>query len=56
MLAHEAIHLGGERREGVTECLALQAAGRFAVRLGIDEERAHACSARSSSSGSRSGA
>jgi hypothetical protein len=40
VLAHEAIHLGGERREGVTECLALQAAVSVAVRLGIDEERA----------------
>jgi hypothetical protein len=37
VLAHEAIHLGGERREGVTECLALQAAGPLAVRLGLDE-------------------
>ena len=26
VLAHEAVHLGGERREGVTECLALQEA------------------------------
>ena len=42
VLAHEAIHLGGERREGVTECLALQAAAPIAVRLGIDEGRAHA--------------
>jgi hypothetical protein len=40
VLAHEAIHLGGERREGVTECLALQAAVPLAVRLGVDEERA----------------
>ena len=40
VLAHEAIHLGGERREGVTECLALQAAGPLAVRLGLDEGRA----------------
>ena len=37
VLAHEAVHLGGERREGVTECLALQAAGPLAVRLGLDE-------------------
>jgi len=29
VLAHEAIHLGGERREGVTECLALQARNLF---------------------------
>jgi hypothetical protein len=40
VLAHEAVHLGGERREGVTECLALQAAGPLAVRLGLDEGRA----------------
>jgi hypothetical protein len=40
VLAHEAIHLGGERREGVTECLALQAAVPLAVRLGLDESRA----------------
>ncbi|HET9242818.1 MAG TPA: hypothetical protein VFN99_05200 [Gaiella sp.] len=40
VLAHEAIHLGGERREGVTECLALQAAVPLAVRLGIEEQRA----------------
>jgi len=37
VLAHEAVHLGGERREGVTECLALQEAGPLAVRLGLDE-------------------
>ena len=37
VLAHEAVHLGGERREGVTECLALQDAGPLAVRLGLDE-------------------
>ena len=36
VLAHEAVHLGGERREGVTECLALQEAGPLAVRLGLD--------------------
>jgi hypothetical protein len=40
VLAHEAIHLGGERREGVTECLALQAAVPLAVRLGMAESRA----------------
>lgn len=40
VLAHEAVHLGGERREGVTECLALQEAVPLAVRLGIDEARA----------------
>jgi len=37
VLAHEAIHLGGERREGVTECLALQEAGPLGIRLGLDE-------------------
>ena len=37
VLAHEAVHLGGESREGVTECLALQAAGPLAVRLGLDD-------------------
>ncbi len=40
VLAHEAIHLTGERREGVTECLALQAAVPLAARLGIDDDRA----------------
>ena len=40
VLAHEAVHLGGERREGVTECLALQAAGPLAVRLGLREGQA----------------
>ncbi len=42
MLAHEAVHLGGERREGVTECLALQEAVPLAVRLGLTEDRARA--------------
>lgn len=37
VLAHEAVHLGGERREGVTECLALQDAGPLGVRLGVPE-------------------
>lgn len=37
VLAHEAVHLSGERREGVTECLALQAAVPLAVRLGVEE-------------------
>ncbi|HEX6724409.1 MAG TPA: hypothetical protein VF073_04125 [Gaiella sp.] len=37
VLAHEAVHLGGERREGVTECLALQEAGPLAIRLGLSE-------------------
>ena len=42
VLAHEAIHLGGERREGVTECLALQAAVPLGVRFGLDEQDARA--------------
>jgi hypothetical protein len=42
VLAHEAVHLRGERREGVTECLALQEAGPLAVRMGMDEKRARA--------------
>ena len=40
MLAHEATHLTGERREGVTECLALQAAVPLAARLGIEDDQA----------------
>ena len=40
VLAHEAVHLSGERREGVTECLALQAAVPLAARLGIGDDRA----------------
>jgi hypothetical protein len=40
VLAHEAVHLGGERREGVTECLALQDAGPLAIRLGLGETAA----------------
>jgi hypothetical protein len=40
VLAHEAIHLGGERREGVTECLALQAAVPLGVRFGLSESSA----------------
>ncbi len=40
VLAHEAVHLGGERREGVTECLALQRAVPLATRLGLPEDRA----------------
>ena len=40
VLAHEAVHLRGERREGVTECLALQEAISLATRLGLAEERA----------------
>ena len=34
VLAHEAIHLRGERREGVTECLGLQEGVALATRLG----------------------
>ncbi|MBA2294752.1 MAG: hypothetical protein H0W16_06430 [Actinobacteria bacterium] len=40
VLAHEAVHLGGERREGVTECLGLQEATGLAVRLGLGENLA----------------
>jgi hypothetical protein len=40
VLAHEALHLGGERREGVTECLALQAAVPLGVRFGLRESQA----------------
>jgi hypothetical protein len=40
VLAHEAIHLGGERREGVTECLALQAAVPLGVRFGLEGAKA----------------
>lgn len=36
VLAHEAVHLRGERREGVTECLALQEAVPIARRLQLD--------------------
>ena len=42
VLAHEAVHLRGERREGVTECLALQEGVRLGARLGLDEARARA--------------
>ncbi len=34
VLAHEAVHLRGELREGVTECLGLQEGVGLAVRLG----------------------
>lgn len=40
VLAHEAVHLRGERREGVTECLALQEGVGLGERLGIPSERA----------------
>jgi len=46
VLAHEAIHLGGERREGVTECLALQAAAPLGVRFGLGESKARSLIAR----------
>ena len=46
VLAHEAIHLGGERREGVTECLALQAAIPLGVRFGLGESKARSLIAR----------
>jgi hypothetical protein len=35
VLAHEAVHLGGEPRENVTECLALQAGVGLGRRLGL---------------------
>lgn len=40
VLAHEAVHLGGERDEGVTECRALQEGVPLGVRLGLPEDRA----------------
>lgn len=40
VLAHEAVHLRGERREGVTECLALQEGVGLGERLGIPTESA----------------
>lgn len=40
VLAHEAVHLRGERREDVTECLALQEGVRLGERLGIPTDRA----------------
>ena len=36
VLAHEAVHLRGERREGVTECLALQEGVALGRRFGLD--------------------
>ena len=38
VLAHEAVHLGGEQRESVTECLALQAGVELGRRLGLSED------------------
>ncbi|MGL6278504.1 MAG: hypothetical protein ACRC50_02990 [Gaiella sp.] len=40
VLAHEAVHLRGERRESVTECLALQEGVALGERLGIPTARA----------------
>ncbi len=40
VLAHEAVHLDGERDEGVTECRALQEGVPLGVRLGLPEDRA----------------
>jgi hypothetical protein len=55
VLAHEAVHLRGERREGVTECLALQ--GRFRSRRGSGSPRSVRARsfARRTSAGSPSG-
>lgn len=40
VLAHEAVHLRGERRESVTECLALQEGVALGRRLGLPADRA----------------
>ncbi len=40
VLAHEAVHLGGEPSESVTECLALQAGVGLGRRLGLDGDEA----------------
>ncbi len=40
VLAHEAVHLAGERNEGVTECKALQEGVTLGERLGLDRTRA----------------
>jgi len=40
VLAHEAVHLSGERDEGLTECKALQEGVRLGVRLGLGQSRA----------------
>ena len=42
VLAHEAVHLAGERDESLTECRALQQGVTLGVRLGLSETRAHA--------------
>ncbi|HJU47233.1 MAG TPA: hypothetical protein VJ689_03810 [Gaiellaceae bacterium] len=39
VLAHEAVHLGGERREGVTECRGLQEGVELGERLGLPTDR-----------------
>jgi hypothetical protein len=41
VLAHEAVHLGGERNEAVTECKALQVGVGLGQRLGLSRDRAH---------------
>jgi hypothetical protein len=40
VLAHESWHLRGVRREGVTECYALQSGVDVAIHLGLDEGEA----------------
>lgn len=40
VLAHEAVHLGGERSESVTECLGLQHGVGLARRLGVPTDTA----------------
>jgi hypothetical protein len=42
VLAHEAVHLSGERDESLTECRALQEGVKLGERLGLSEGRAHA--------------
>jgi hypothetical protein len=39
VLAHEAVHLAGERREGVTECRGLQEGVELGERLGLPADR-----------------
>jgi hypothetical protein len=41
VLAHEAVHLKGERDEGVTECHGLQEAVALGERLGLERDTAH---------------
>lgn len=40
VLAHEAVHLAGERNEGVTECRALQEGVALGERLGLSRDTA----------------